>query len=186
MRNFLTAPLLCALLLTVTLSAQEKAQKADPAKKAKALSQFAALEKLKKGEKMVLKGKVFYSEPLRFDYDKDGKKNNVVMASKFFAKKCADGSYDGYIQRFLYDIDKKKAVTWYAKKNMLSEPPFGIDTSISHVKVHGKTVAFDSGNLHYSMTDGGEGYISDKIIVNDGIRTKQVTMFGGDVEVFTD
>ena len=96
MRNLLTAPLLCALLLTVTLSAQEKAQKADPAKKAKALSQFAALEKLKKGEKMVLKGKVFYSEPLRFDYDKDGKKNNVVMASKFFAKKCADGSYDGY------------------------------------------------------------------------------------------
>jgi hypothetical protein len=52
--------------------------------------------------------------------------------------------------------------------------------------VHSKTVEFDSGHLHYSMTDGGEGYISDKIIVSDGIRTKQVTMFGGDVEVFTD
>jgi hypothetical protein len=67
---------------------------------------------------------------------------------------------------------------------MLSAPPFGIDTSINHVKVDGRTVEFDSGNLHYSMTDGGEGYISDKIIVSDGIRTKQVEMFGGDVEVF--
>ena len=184
MRNLFIAPLLCTLMLSVTLVAQQKPQKPDPTKKAKALSQFAALEKLKKGEKMILKGKVFYSEPLRFDYDKDGKKNSVVMASKFFAKKCADGSYDGYIQRFLYDIDKQKAVTWYAKKNMLSEPPFGIDTTIKNVKIHDKTVGFDSGNLHYSMTDGGKGHVSDKIIVSDGIRTKQVEMFGGDVEVF--
>ena len=185
MRSLFFTPLLsAALLFTVTLSAQEKPKTADPAKKAKALSQFAKLEKLKKGEKMVLKGKVIYSEPLRFDYDKDGKKNSVVMASKFFAKKLSDGSYDGYIQRFLYDVDKKKAVTWYAKKNMLSEPPFGIDTAISHVKVHAKTVEFDSGNLHYKMTDGGAGYLNDKIIVSDGIRTKQVEMFGGDVEVF--
>ncbi|KYJ87667.1 hypothetical protein AS592_11280 [Sulfurovum riftiae] len=147
---------------------------------------FAAMEKLKKGEKVLLKGEVFYSEPIRFDYDKDGVKNNVVMASKFFIKQKADSSYDGYIQRFLYDIDKKKPVTWYAKKNMLSEPPVGIDTAVSNVKHEGKTVKFDSGTWHFTMTDGGEGYISDKIIVNDGIRTKQVQMFGGDVEVFTD
>jgi hypothetical protein len=36
------------------------------------------------------------------------------------------------------------------------------------------------------MSDGGSGYISDKIIVNDGIRSKEVEMFGGDVEVFTE
>ena len=33
-----------------------------------------------------LEGKVFYSEPIRFDYDKDGTKNSVVMASRFFIK----------------------------------------------------------------------------------------------------
>jgi len=57
MRNLFIAPLLCTLMLSVTLVAQQKPQKPDPTKKAKALSQFAALEKLKKGEKMILKGK---------------------------------------------------------------------------------------------------------------------------------
>ena len=168
------------LLCCTTLPAQESSPAPKDTK-----SIFAAVEKLKQGEKVVLKGEVFYSEPLRFDYDKDGVKNNVVMASKFFIKQKTDSRYDGYIQRYLYDIDKKKAVTWYAKKNMLSEPPVGIDTAIKNVKQDGKTVTFDSGTWHFTMTDGGEGYISDKIIVNDGIRTKQVEMFGGDVEIFT-
>jgi hypothetical protein len=34
------------------------------------------------------------------------------------------------------------------------------------------------------MTDGGQGYLSDKVIVSHGIRTKVVTMYGGDIEVF--
>ena len=147
---------------------------------------YEVMEKLKKGEKVILKGAVFYSEPLRFDYDKDGVKNSVVMASKFFIKQKPDKTYDGYIQRYLYDIDKKKPVSWYAKKNMLQEPPVGVDTSISNVAHEGKTVKFNSGTWHFTMTDGGAGYISDKIIVNDGIRTKQVIMFGGDIEVFSD
>jgi hypothetical protein len=74
-------------MLSVTLVAQQKPQKPDPAKKAKALSQFAALEKLKKGEKMILKGKVFYSEPLRFDYDKDGKKKQRSNGIKILCQK---------------------------------------------------------------------------------------------------
>jgi hypothetical protein len=177
----ITLKLILPLLLSYTaLSAQESS----PAQK-NTKSIFTTMEKLKKGEKMILKGEVFYSEPLRFDYDKDGVKNSVVMASKFFIKGKSDSSYDGYIQRYLYDIDKKKAVTWYAKKNMLSEPPVGIDTAVKNVKQEGKTVMFDSGNWHFTMTDGGEGYISDKIIVNDSIRTKQVKIFGGDVKVFT-
>jgi hypothetical protein len=166
------------LLPYVTLSAQES-----KAVQKSAEDTLQGMEKLKDGERVVLKGEVFYSEPLRFDYDKDGLKNNVVMASQFFIKQKKDGSYDGYIQRYLYDIDKGKAIKWYMKKNMLSEPPIGIDTAVKNVKQEGKIVTFDSGMLHYSMTDGGEGYISDKIIVSDGIRTKQVVMFGGDIEI---
>jgi hypothetical protein len=145
---------------------------------------FKKMEILQPGERVVLNGEIFYSKPLRFDYDRDGTKNRVVMASKFFIKRLRDGGYNGYLQRYLYDIDKQKAVTWYAKKNMLSEPPIGIDTEVSNVKQEGKTITFDVGNWHFTMTDGGKGYLSDKIIVNDGIRTKQVTMYGGEVEVF--
>ena len=173
-----------ALVLIVCSSLAVAAEQKQTASVKKAEDAFKKAEILKPKERVVLKGEVFYSEPLRFDYDKDGTKNSVVMASKFFIKQLEDGGYDGYLQRYLYDIDKQKAVTWYAKKNMLSEPPFGIDTEVSNVKQKGKTVTFDVGNWHFTMTDGGEGYISDKIIVNDGIRTKHVTMFGGDVEVF--
>jgi len=162
------------------------AEEKNPKAEEKPEKSFQKIEVLKKGEKVILKGEVFYSEPIRFDYDKDGTKNNVVMASKFFIKEKADKSYDGYIQRYLYDIDKKKAVTWYAKKNMLSEPPVGIDTAVNNVKQKGSTITFDSGTWHFTMSDGGSGYISDKIIVNDGIRSKEVEMFGGDVEVFTE
>ena len=154
------------------------------AKKRKAEDAFEKVEILQPGERVVLKGEIFYSKPLRFDYDKDGTKNRVVMASKFFIKQLKDGSYDGYFQRYLYDVDKKAAVTWYAKKNMLSHPPIGIDTAVSNVKQDGKTVSFDVGNWHFTMTDGGQGYLSDKVIVSDGIRTKEVTMYGGDIEVF--
>jgi hypothetical protein len=169
--------LLCSGL---TLAAEQK--QAAPAKKSE--DAFKKMERLGPKERVVLNGEVFYSEPLRFDYDKDGTKNRVVMASRFFIKQLEDGEYDGYLQRYLYDVDRQKAVTWYAKKNMLSEPPFGIDTEVSNVKQKGKTVTFDVGNWHFTMTDGGKGYLSDKIVVNDGIRTKDVTMYGGDVEVF--
>jgi len=145
---------------------------------------YRSLAKLNPGEKIILKGEVFYSKPLRFDYDKDGVKNSVMMASKFFIKKKKDGQYDGYIQRYLYDIDKKRPVRWYSKKNMLQEPPISLDSAIKNVKQDGKTVSFDSGPWHFQMTDGGEGFVSDEIIVNDKIRTKKVEMFGGDIEVF--
>jgi len=143
-----------------------------------------AIEKLKKGEKKVLEGEVFYSKPLRFDYDKDGVKNRVMMAAKFFIKQKKDGSYEGYLQRYLYDVDKKKPVLWYMKKNMLQEPPISLETSVGNVAHKGRTVTFDAGPWHYSVTDGGEGFVNDKIIVTDRIRTKDVEMFGGDVKVY--
>ena len=145
---------------------------------------FKSLETLKPGEKLILDGEVFYSKPLKFDYDKDGVKNSVMMAAKFFIKKKREGSYDGYIQRYLYDLDKKKPVRWYSKKNMLQEPPISLETAIRNVKQEGKTVMFDSGPWHFIMTDGGEGFVNDKIVVKDKIRTKQVEMFGGDVKVY--
>ena len=155
-----------------------------PVQVQKAADRFEKTERLAPGERVVLEGEVFYSEPLRFDYDKDGIKNRVAMASKFFIKRQKNGSYEGYLQRYLYDVDKRKAVTWYAKKNMLSHPPIGIDIEVSNVKQKGKTVFFDVGNWHFTMTDGRKGYLSDKIVVSDGIRTRKVVIYGGDVTVY--
>ena len=171
--------LLVALLGFTSLHAQTQAATGT-------MDVYKSLEKLGPGEKLVMKGEIFYSKPLRFDYDKDGTKNLVMMAARVFIKQRADGSYDGYLQRFLYDVDRKKPVSWYSKKNMLQEPPIAVDAKVKNVFVKGKTVAFDSGQLHYEMTDGGPGYVNDKIIASDRIRTKQVKMVGGDLTIYTD
>jgi len=181
MPKLLIILLIAGLLSVMPLSAQTANQKSVGSN---GVDLFSSLEKLHPGEKTVLKGEVFYSKPLRFDYDKDGVKNSVMMAAKFFIKKKRDGEYDGYIQRYLYDIDKKKPIRWYSKKNMLQEPPISLDTAVKNITQNGKTVSFDSGPWHFKMTDGGAGYVSDEIIVNDKIRTKKVEMFGGDVQVF--
>ncbi|WP_457597525.1 hypothetical protein [Hydrogenimonas sp.] len=162
------------LLATAVAATLMAAPSPDPAK----------IETLKPGEVKVLKGWLVYSKPLRFDYDRDGKPNEVVMASRFFIKRTAKGSYEGYIERGLYDIDKRKPVRWYTKRNMLSEPPVGIDIAVKEVKVAGSTVTFTSGGLTYTMTDGGAGHLRDRVVVTDGIRTRQVTLYDGEIEVY--
>ena len=168
---------LVALLVLTSFHAQTRAATGT-------VDVYKSLEKLGPGEKLVMKAQIFYSKPLRFDYDKDGVKNVVMMAARLFIKQRADGSYDGYAQRFLYDVDKKRPIRWYSKSNMLQEPPIAVDAKIKNVVVKNRTVAFDVGSLHFTMTDGGPGYIHDKIVVSDKIRTKTVKMVGGDVKVY--
>jgi hypothetical protein len=141
-------------------------------------------EKLDPGDRLLMEGEVFYSEPLQFDYDKDGVTDTVVMGATLFAKVTADGTGEGSIERYLYDVKLKKPVTWYMKQNMLSEPPIGIDKTIRNLSWQGRTVQFDSGGWHYTVTDGGKGYQKDTIMVSDANIEKKVKLFGGDVTIY--
>jgi len=141
-------------------------------------------ERLEPGDRLLMEGEVFYSEPLQFDYDKDGTVNTVVMGATLFAKVTADGTGEGSIERYLYDVKLRKPVTWYMKQNMLSEPPIGIGKAIHNLSWQGKTVQFDAGGWHYTVTDGGKGYQKDTIMVSDNNIEKKVKLFGGDVTVY--
>ena len=135
------------------------------------------------GEQVLLTGEVFYSEPMKFDYDKDGTVNTVVMGATLFIKVTADGMGEGYIERYLYDTDLNKAVTWYFKQNMLSEPPIGTQRAVSDVSWKDREVKFKSGGWIYTVSDGGKGYTKDTIMVSDGVKEHKVVMYGGDVTV---
>ncbi len=140
-------------------------------------------ETLAPGEKVVAKGVVYYSEPMRFDYDRDGKLDNVVMAAKFFIKKTPKG-YRGYLVRGLYDFDRKKALAYYAD-SLIMHPPANTYIAVSNVRVEGKKVTFRSGPFAYTFVDGGPGIANDSAVVHLRSQSKKLRLYGGDVIVYT-
>ena len=137
-------------------------------------------EKLAPGEKVVAKATVFYSEPFLFDYNKDGKKEEVVMGAKLFIKKRAKG-YSGYLIRGLYDIALKKPVAFYAD-TLIVQPPK--DIKIREIRFKADTVQFKSGPYLYIFKDRGEGILQDEVVVKFKKKTKRLRLYGGDIQIF--
>jgi hypothetical protein len=143
------------------------------------------IRKLAPGEKVVAKGKVAYSKPMEFDYDKDGTPNTIVMAAELFIKQNEDGNFTGFLQRGLYDIEKKKPIGWYLKRNLLQQPPAVPDIYVGNVVHEGKKVSFDIEKVRFTVVDGGKGYDMDKVIVDDHIKKPYaIKLYEGDFEVF--
>ena len=146
---------------------------------AKTMSDY---EKLLPGEKVAAKAVVYYSEPILFDYDKNGKKNNVVMAAKLFIKRTKKG-YEGYLVRGLYDTIAKKAIAYY-ENALIMHPPRNTYIAVSDIQFEGRTVRFRSGPFLYIFKDGGEGILNDEVVVKLKQTTKSLRLYGGDIQVF--
>ena len=143
------------------------------------------IRKLAPGEKIIAKGKVAYSKPMAFDYDKDGTPNAIVMAAELFIKQNEEGNFTGFLQRGLYDIDRKKPIGWYLKRNLLQQPPAIPDISVKNVVHQGKKVSFDIEHVRFTVIDGGKDYDRDKVLVDDHIQKPYaIKLYEGDVEVF--
>jgi len=135
-------------------------------------------------KKPLLEAKVAYAKAMQFDYDRDGKINDIQMWATVKIYKTPNG-YEGYLRRYMRDVKSGKAVLGYADINMLPNQPYGEKIPISEVKQKGKTVLFKAGSKHYIMVDGGKGYQNDTIIVNDGNRDYLVELYAGDVKIIT-
>jgi len=64
---------------------------------------------------------------------------------------------------------------------MLPDNPLGDEVPASYIQINGNTVTFTSGELHYTVVDGGAGLSRDSITINDGIRQYPVPLFDGDI-----
>jgi hypothetical protein len=142
-------------------------------------------------QETVLKGAVAYTEILRYDYTGDGKRNRVRFWLEFDAR-SAQGSpgQPGYqpaagtLRYFLRDEDDgTKVVKWRQGLDMAGVPrdqPF----PMTDIEFDGKSVRFEAFGMRWAVTDGGEGFEQDRIIVNDGFRTSEVTkLYAGNVWV---
>jgi hypothetical protein len=133
----------------------------------------------------LLEAEVAYAKPMQFDYDRDGKMNDIQMWATAKIIKAKNG-YSGYLRRYMRDVKSGKAILGYADINMLPDQPYGEKIPVSEVTHKGKTVLFKAGSKHYIMVDGGEGHQNDTIIVNDGNRDYLVELYAGDVKITTE
>lgn len=140
-------------------------------------------ETLKNGEKVVAKGAVYYSKPMIISVYEDGVKNRVVMAAKMFVKQTSKG-YEGYVIRGLYDIDKHKPLRFYAGFIEGRLPPEGNKIGMKNIQLNGKSLSFDFYGTHYIVKDGGEGFIKDEVVVKTRSKTKNLKLYGGDIQIF--
>ena len=142
-------------------------------------------------EDLVVKGAVAYTDVLRYDYTGDGKRKPVRFWMEFDGHSAMGApGQPGYqpaagtMRYFLRDADNDtKVLKWRGGLDMAGVPrdqPF----PMTNIEFDGRTVRFEAFGMRWAVTDGGEGYESDRIIVNDGFRTSEVTkLYAGNVWV---
>ena len=137
-----------------------------------------------------LTGEVAYAEPVAFDYDRNGKANDIQMWANFDVKpavgKKGEAGFlpaEGSMRRYLKDVHTGQPIVGYNMFNMLPSTPIGEPVPASDIALSGKTMSFTVGDMHFQVTDGGTGYQHDSITVNDGLNDYPVTLFDGDLTI---
>jgi hypothetical protein len=138
-------------------------------------------------------GKIAYTEVIRFDYNKDGKKNQVQFWIELKVRpavgKPGDSGYlpeEGSIWYYLYDIeDKKRVDNWLMGFNMMEGPPPTGPYPATNISIQGNTARFDAFDMKWTIVDGGDGYSKDRVTIHDGVRQRDMKLYGGDLKVVT-
>ena len=136
-------------------------------------------------------GAVAYTETIQFDYRKDGIRNRVQFWLEFKGTpalgKPGEAGYkpeSGAIYYYLVDVDNKKQVdNWLMGFSMMEGPPPSGPYPMNNIKVRGKTATFTAFGMTWTVIDGGEGYAKDTVKIDDGFRTGEMKLHGGDLRI---
>lgn len=142
-------------------------------------------------QEMVVKGAVAYTEVLRYDYTGDGKRNRIRFWMEFDGHSArgtpgAPGYQpaSGSMRYFLRDEDDGTKVMKWRQGLDMSGAPRDVPMPMTDIRFDGKTVTFEAYGISWTITDGGDGYQNDKLVVNDGFRSSTpVKLYAGDLWV---
>lgn len=137
-----------------------------------------------------ISGAFAVSEPVRFDYDRDGTRNRVQfwleIEGRPAAGKPEEPGYvpeEGRIKYYMLDIDKNaKVFEWNTPLNMGGPPP-DKTYPMENIGIEGKTARFEAFNMKWTIVDGGEGIARDTITIDDGFRLRSKKFSSGDVRI---
>jgi hypothetical protein len=152
---------------------------------------FSLLAVASAADRMEITGAVAYTDVLRYDYTGDGKRNRVQFWMEFSGRSAigvpGDAGYQpevGSIRYYLRDADDStKIIKWRQGLDMAGAPR---DTPLpmTNIRIEGKTAHFEAFEMKWTVTDGGEGYANDKIVVDDGYKTLETKkLYGGDINI---
>ena len=141
--------------------------------------------------KPAISGAVAYTEVIRFDYQKVGRKANVqfwleIKDSPASGVKGKPGYRPAGPDLFyyLFDVDKKVRVSnWLMGFSMMSEPPPSGPYPITNLVIEGNTARFEAFQMKWTVIDGGPGFGNDTVLVDDGFKPKPMKMYNGDITV---
>lgn len=142
-------------------------------------------------DQMAVSGAVAYTEVLRYDYTGNGKRNRVQFWLEFDGRAAfgvvGQPGYQpaaGTVRYFLKDVDDgTKVLKWRQGLDMVGAPK---DTPLpmSDISIEGNVARFEAFGMKWTLTDGGQGYASDKIVVDDGYKTNETKkLYGGDLRI---
>jgi len=137
-----------------------------------------------------LVGEVAYSEPMLFDYNRDGQSKQVQFWLSLDIKpargKKGEPGYmkeEGTLRRFLKDIEKGVPVIGYDQFMMVPDNPLGKAVEVTDIAISGNTATFNVGPNRITVKVKGPGFANDSITVNDGMRDYPMTLYAGDLKI---
>jgi hypothetical protein len=142
-------------------------------------------------EKMEITGAVAYTDVLRYDYTGDGKRDRVQLWMEFNGYPAignpGDPAYQpesGSIRYYLQDADTGTKVMRWRKGLDMEGAPKDAPLPMTNISIKGNTARFEAFGMNWTVTDGGEGYEKDKIVVDDGYKTLETKkLYGGDLRI---
>jgi hypothetical protein len=138
-----------------------------------------------------LHAELAYSEPIAFDYDRDGKPNRVQFWIEIEARPAPGEPgtevEGGSLKYFVYDLESKRRIdNWMAGFTLTMGGDFprpGEAYPLTNVRIEGRTAHFDFNGATWTLTDGGPSWKTDPIEIRDYRGTRKARFLGGDVRV---
>jgi len=138
-----------------------------------------------------ISGAVAYTEVMRFDYTKDGIRNQVQFWLEFKGRpavgKTGDPDFkpeEGAIYYYLYDVDKKEKVrNWLMGFSMMEGPPPSGPYPMTNLVIEGNMARFEAFDMKWTIVDGGKGYAKDRVMIDDGFRLRDMKIYDGDLRI---
>lgn len=155
------------------------------------LVSLVLLSPLQAAQPSGISGAVAYTEPIQFDYMKNGTRAPVQFWLEFKGTPAlgdpGDKDYQpesGAIHYYLVDMDRKKKVdNWLMGFSMMEGPPPSGPYPMTDITIIGDKATFTAFDMTWTVIDGGEGYAKDTVRVNDGFSTRETRLYGGDLQV---
>ena len=152
---------------------------------------FSLLTAASAAERMALTGAVAYTDVLRYDYTGDGKRNRVQFWMEFSGRPAVgapgDAGYQpeaGSMRYYLQDADTGTKVMKWRKGLDMEGAPRDAPLPMTNISIKGNTARFEAFGMKWTITDGGEGYEKDKIVVDDGYKTLETKkLYNGDIRI---